>query len=897
MNLLRMSVSGGILILVVIVLRAMALHRLPKGTFLALWAVAALRLLVPFSLPSPLSVYTLAEQWGPIETVQTVQTPPAGSDVSAGSDVPPEAPEQTGGTVSVSAPSAAPAAQAEGRTFHPGWRELWLTGALLCGGWFLTAYFRCRREFRTSLPVEDERLTAALDRRRLRRNVALRQSDRISAPLTYGVVRPVILLPAGTDWSDGSRLEWVLEHELTHIRRLDALSKLVLAAAACVHWFNPLVWCMYVLANRDIELSCDEAVVGALGVDRRSEYAMALITMEERKSGLGPFASAFSKNAIEERITAIMKMKKRSLAAILAAAMLICGVSAAFATSAAPEADGEDPRDDLTALPGDDFTEEESRRLFALWIEGYEDMTVADYQEKMWAERDNAADAELIERYSLSEASYELPAGKEAEALAAFNDYFFHVYEPLTAEQWKQRTFSGWAVCTRADGSTVLLEYTYTLTVQDAEHLTVGEYEAAHQTIKETAQAMADGYAAGTSFEDLREQRRERMDAFFQKTDSSKLGIGFSGTYLDDRDPDSGSDDPDAELHDQSSHDAAAEWYRVLAPYMLFGLTYQFDDPDLDGNGLTMWFNGKEVRGIMDEQEGVWITEHTGISTYASGAVELYAVYTDGVLTGLREATAEEQAAFTEDRIQNSAQAGLLDAGEQREFPNATREDYDALLTLKTANYQDIALEDFNRCLLDWANENGGAYDRINCDVIWNDYAVDLTEEEKAFAAHTCYLSGMENGQMIRALHTGQAAEDSGFSMGLPMRSDEVNGVTAAWCDLYYDLSYHITDKSACTVGERDACVGGMKSAINTFWQDTDLDTLLAMSEQDVVDQFNTWASRCGTDHVSFCHVTEDHIRYECADERYHFDEYPQTSGDYTGSSGHHSGHHADGHH
>mgnify|MGYP006922382776 CR=1 FL=1 len=63
-----------------------------------------------------------------------------------------------------------------------------------------------------------------------------------------------------------------------------------------------------------------------------------------------------------------------------------------------------------------------------------------------------------------------------------------------------------------------------------------------------------------------------------------------------------------------------------------------------------MWFEGKEVRGIYDEQEGIWITEHTGNSAYSDGAVELYTVYTDGKLSGLRLATPEEQAVFDADR-------------------------------------------------------------------------------------------------------------------------------------------------------------------------------------------------------------------------------------------------------
>jgi hypothetical protein len=91
---------------------------------------------------------------------------------------------------------------------------------------------------------------------------------------------------------------------------------------------------MYVLANRDLELSCDESVIRLFGESTKSAYARILICMEETKSGLRPLCNSFSKNAIEERIVAIMKMKKTSLAAMLVAAILVVGVGTAFATSA-----------------------------------------------------------------------------------------------------------------------------------------------------------------------------------------------------------------------------------------------------------------------------------------------------------------------------------------------------------------------------------------------------------------------------------------------------------------------------------------------------------------------------------------------------------------------------------
>ena len=159
-------------------------------------------------------------------------------------------------------------------------------------------------------------------------------AGRISSPLTFGVLRPVILVPKKTDWTDETALRYVLEHEFVHIQRFDVLSKLLLIAAVCVHWFNPLVWVMYVLANRDLELSCDETVLRRFGGDVRAAYARVLIRMEAARGGFAPLCNHFGKNAIEERITAIMKTKRITIVSLGLAALLVAGTVTVFATSA-----------------------------------------------------------------------------------------------------------------------------------------------------------------------------------------------------------------------------------------------------------------------------------------------------------------------------------------------------------------------------------------------------------------------------------------------------------------------------------------------------------------------------------------------------------------------------------
>lgn len=318
MSLLQLSFSGAVLILAITLIRAVAINRLPKKVFLILWEISMIRLLLPFSIPSIFSVYSLLERNAPIHDTFT-GTPAAAFLPPTGQSPPP-----------VEISPAAP----EPKHTIPLLLIVYCIGAFLIAACFAASYIRCRMEFRISLPVSNELAQEWLHSHPLRRPIEIRQSDQIAAPLTYGIFCPVILLPWKTNWKNREQIQYILTHEYIHIRRWDALTKLIAAAVLTIHWFNPLVWVMYILFNRDIELSCDECLVRRLGPDSRSSYALTLIGMEEEKSGLTPLCNNFSKNAIEERITAIMKTKKLTLAASLISAAILISVVLMFATSA-----------------------------------------------------------------------------------------------------------------------------------------------------------------------------------------------------------------------------------------------------------------------------------------------------------------------------------------------------------------------------------------------------------------------------------------------------------------------------------------------------------------------------------------------------------------------------------
>ena len=310
MSLLQMSFAGGILILAVIVIRALAINMLPKKAFNALWWISVVRLMIPFSIPSAFSVYSLMGSHAPGNGSQAIRVLPIGASGQAAS-----MPDSITNAVST-------------------WTVVWAAGVLVCAVFFSLAYWKCRKEFQTSIPVGNDFTENWLSVHQQGRRISIRQSGRFSAPLTYGVLHPVILMPTSTKWENTDSLAYVLAHEYVHIRRFDSIRKLVLIVVLCVHWFNPLVWVMYILANRDIELSCDEAVVRFFGENTKAAYARALISMEETRSGLTPLCSSFSENAIEERITAIMKIKKTTVFSLVLAGFIVVGTATAFATSA-----------------------------------------------------------------------------------------------------------------------------------------------------------------------------------------------------------------------------------------------------------------------------------------------------------------------------------------------------------------------------------------------------------------------------------------------------------------------------------------------------------------------------------------------------------------------------------
>ncbi len=413
MSLLQMSFSGGIMILVVIVIRSLTIHALPKKTFLALWFVCILRLLIPFSIPSAFSAYTfLVER--PMVREQIMERP--------ATNVLP---------VKVSAPpNATRSIASEGKSTNEMVDAskvisiVWLVGAGAVLLVFALAYVHCAGRLRDSFPISNTEAGLWLKEHRLRRKMQIRSSSKIESPLTYGLMNPIILVPKDMDWSDDKKVEYMLTHEYTHIRRLDMLRKLLLILAVSVHWFNPMVWFLFTLANRDIELACDEDVLGWCGLSQRSDYARMLVHMQEKRLEPAPQVLGFSRTGMEERITAIMKTKQTSLGRILTAILIIIIVGNVFATSA----NASIKPDRLMKRQYSNGTREDYASLFTLRLEEGEECTMEEFRAQLveWVREDYARSERV--REDVVRGDFNVPLTEDEE------DYLILTYVLLGEE-------------------------------------------------------------------------------------------------------------------------------------------------------------------------------------------------------------------------------------------------------------------------------------------------------------------------------------------------------------------------------------------------------------------------------------------------------------------------------
>ncbi|MBQ8524958.1 MAG: M56 family metallopeptidase [Clostridia bacterium] len=330
LKILNMSITGAVIAAAVLLLRPM-LKRAPRALVCALWLLVGLRLLVPFTFESPMSLMpandTVTESSdGSISVntgigfinsaLSTPQTPPQSIILPEGFTPPtviPDSSEPSNGTVTI--PDAEEGSESERSVSAVDIAAIvWASGTVLMVIYAAVSYLRIRLRVRESVKVEKSIFIC----------------DRIDSPFILGVIRPRIYMPSDTPAGD---TPYIISHERAHLKRLDHLWKPLGFLLLSLHWFNPVMWISYIMLCRDIELACDEKVIRAMGEEAKKPYSDALISASSPRRLISACPLAFGEVGVKKRIKAVLSYKKPTLWIIIAAVLALCIVAACFLTS------------------------------------------------------------------------------------------------------------------------------------------------------------------------------------------------------------------------------------------------------------------------------------------------------------------------------------------------------------------------------------------------------------------------------------------------------------------------------------------------------------------------------------------------------------------------------------
>jgi len=325
MNYLEMSLMATILIVLIIIIRKLFLNKLPKGTFPILWLIVLLRLIFPFSIPLGFGINTFfLQHFGEQFVVYEGESYGRQSDLSTEDrSINTQTQREDDSQEFVVDLNVGNVEESATINWNLLLFVIWIIGAILCASYFTIGYFKSYQKIRIAIPMHHEFLDKWLDKYPIRRPLSILVSDQITTPMTIGILKPKIILPESLHLQPSLNLDYILAHELYHIKRFDSLWKLIAIIASCFHWFNPFVWMALVLANRDLEISCDAWVLRNFSKYTKKSYAYALISLTEYQNNFSPLLNGFARHATTERVESIMRSKKTTIAGSIVATIVV----------------------------------------------------------------------------------------------------------------------------------------------------------------------------------------------------------------------------------------------------------------------------------------------------------------------------------------------------------------------------------------------------------------------------------------------------------------------------------------------------------------------------------------------------------------------------------------------
>ncbi len=300
LKLLNMSISASWLVLAVLILRLL-LKKTPKWISCVLWGIVAIRLLLPFTVESRFSLIPSAEVIP--QDIVSSQAPAIHSGIPAiNSAVNPAVTQQVinGGF--------------DGERLLSIAATVWLCGMVLMIAYGFFSFLQLKWRVRTSVCLRDRTYLC----------------DDVDSPFVFGIFRPRIYMPSGLE---DNRIEYILAHEYAHIRRKDHFWKPLSYWLLSVYWFNPLLWLVYVLLCRDIEMACDEKAVSAMDAEQKRGYSQALLECSIHRRMIMACPVAFGEVGVKTRIKGIFSYKKPALWIVIASVAVCTAVAVCFLTN------------------------------------------------------------------------------------------------------------------------------------------------------------------------------------------------------------------------------------------------------------------------------------------------------------------------------------------------------------------------------------------------------------------------------------------------------------------------------------------------------------------------------------------------------------------------------------
>ena len=351
-QILNMSMTGSIVILLVLLAR-LILKQSPKIFSYVLWSVVLFRLLCPVAFTAPVSVLNVLEPevQEASETTSMVYFLPA--EVNQNQEfafVPAENQSET---------ELVRAGESEDIRFDlmTTTSYVWITGAGLMMLYSIIQYIRLRLKLVGAMAY--------------RGNVY--RTDYIDTPFVMGIFSPKIYLPSDIPMNER---KYIIAHERHHIRRCDHIIKLLAYCALCIHWFNPLVWAAFILAGKDMEMSCDEAVIRKMGSQIRADYSASLLRLATHKKIIAGMPLAFGEGDTKGRVMNMAKWKKPKLWVSLTCLLLCTAILVACAVN--PQTAGSSVDTNTTEITGKVTT---SNRLNIRVEPSTTSATVGDYSD------------------------------------------------------------------------------------------------------------------------------------------------------------------------------------------------------------------------------------------------------------------------------------------------------------------------------------------------------------------------------------------------------------------------------------------------------------------------------------------------------------------------------------